>query len=206
MLVRGPAQLLLPFFRSGARSAWTVAAAICITVLITLLCSGTYQEARKDLAQIVRQSAWRHALSGEPPAKPWPWDLTARTSRPNVVRLGLSAAVHNAGGDRALDRRTTKSLRSGDARDQRDPHLLTGDLAFGDYLTVTAATGQSQAYKVMGQGVADPHLSADVQSEGGRAPTCASAGNAEQGTFRLIIETIKTQPKATLQADHERKL
>ena len=116
MLVRGPAQLLLSAGKRGLR----LAAVASIAGLIALLYSGTYREAKTGLAQIVRQSAWQHALSGEPPANPLPWDRGPRAGSPKVVRLGLSAALNAAVSDEALDRRKLNIRR---LSDQHDPHL-----------------------------------------------------------------------------------
>ena len=199
MLVRGPAQLLLSAGKRGPR----LAAVASIAGLIVLLCSGTYREAKTGLAQIVRQSAWQQALSGEPPANPWPWDRGPRAGSPKVVRLGLSAALNAVVSDDTLDRRKLNIRR---LSDRHDPHLLADDVAVGDRLTVTATRGERQACSVWGRPLADPHLASDIQAEGGDDVVCAQPNTAKAGPLRRLIDATNGAPKATFQTDSEQKL
>lgn len=202
MLVRGPAQLLLSAGKRGLR----LAAIASIAGLIALIYSGTYREAKTGLAQIVRQSAWQHALSGEPAANPWPWESGPweggpRAGNPKVVRLGLSAAVNAAVSDDALDRRKLNIRR---LSDRYDPHLIADDVAVG--VTVTATHGERQACNVWGRPLADPHLASDIQAEGGDGAVCALPNTTKAGTLRHFIDATNGTPKATFQTDGEQKL
>jgi hypothetical protein len=88
---RGSVQLLLLFFRALPRARGVGVALACVALLGLLHGEGPGLKA--DLAQSLRQSAWKHALAGEPAQAPWPWDDFAPAANPLVPRLGLSAAV-----------------------------------------------------------------------------------------------------------------
>ncbi len=197
MLVRGLAQLLLSAGKRGLRFA-TVAS---IVGLIALLYSGTFREAKTGLAQIVRQSTWQHAVSGEPPASPWPWDREPQAGSQRVVRLGLSATVDEAVSDDALDRRKPHMRR---LSDRHDPHLSADDVAVGDRVTVTR--DERQACSVWRRPLADPHLAGNIQAEDSDDVACAQANPTTTAPLRRLIETTNGAPKATFQTDSEQKL
>lgn len=194
---RRTAQLLLSAGKRGLR----LAAVASIAGLIALLYSSTYREAKTGLAQIVRQSAWQHALSGEPPANPWPWDSEPPAGSPKIVRLGLSAAVNAAVSDDTLDRRKLNIRR---LSDRHDPHLIADDVTVGGRVTVTHR--ERQVCSLWGRPLADPHLASDIQAEGGDDVVCAQADTTKAGPFRRLIEATNGAPKATFQTDSEQKL
>jgi hypothetical protein len=193
MLVRGLAQLLLSAGKRGLRFA-TVAS---IAGLIALLYSGTFREAKTGLAQIVRQSTWQHAVSGEPPASPWPWDREPQAGSQKIVRLGLSATVD------ALDHRKPHMRH---LSDRHDPHVLADDVAVGERVTVTVTRDERQACSVWKRPLADPHLASDIQAEDGNDVACAQANPTKTAPLRRLIETTNGAPKATFQTDSEQKL
>ncbi|MGA7546680.1 MAG: hypothetical protein WBW08_12800, partial [Methyloceanibacter sp.] len=117
---RGSVQLLLLFFRAQRR--W-IGAVLGGLVLLGLL-HGEGPGLKSGIAQSLRQSAWKHALAGEPVQQSWPWDTTAPRAQSLVPRLGLSAAVL-ANADWRLPPKVTHSS----AADGRDSHLDLGDVA-----------------------------------------------------------------------------
>lgn len=147
---RGPAQLLLLFFRQRTRLWRRMGLAAAGIALLGLLPGeeSVYQTAKTEIAQSLRQAAWKHALAREPEAKAWPWSDAAPVAYSRVPRLGLSAAVlyDRSGAQGGL--KPASSDRSSAILDH-DPHLNV-DLAVGDQITVTRADGTRRAYRVTG--------------------------------------------------------
>ena len=111
---RGPAQFLLHFLRRRPACGWKIALASALVATLAMLPGeeSLYHKAKAELAQSLRQAAWKHALAGEPAAKPWPWDHSTPAVSTVVPRLGLSAAVHCEASVEAQDKAPQPSLKS----------------------------------------------------------------------------------------------
>ncbi len=146
---RGPAQLLLLFFRPRARLGWRIGLAVACIGLLGLLPGeeSVYNKAKAGITQSLRQAAWTHAVGGEREARSWPWSETEPVAYARVPRLGLSAAVLHEKNGESSDLMPSGSERSSVILDGRDPHL---NVAVGDRITVTRADGTRQAYRVTG--------------------------------------------------------
>jgi hypothetical protein len=197
---RGSVQLLLLFFRAQRR--W-IGALLGGLVLLGLL-HGEGPGLKSGIAQSLRQSAWKHALAGEPVQQPWPWDTTAPRAQSLVPRLGLSAAVL-ANADWRLPPKVTHSS----AADGRDSHLDLGDVAIGDSIAVTGADGLTQIYRVTRRHVVDP-----VQTTVDGLPSeadphllsCSPLDPSVASALRLIIDAVRVDPRATAAPNPEQKL
>jgi hypothetical protein len=179
------------------------------TVSAALLVTGVLQAGgefpllkRTGLAQILRQSAWDHALAGLPAQPDWPWAETSAGTAGGVPRLGVSASIVK---DSHAD--STASLT---ADSSQDPHLPPGkssDVSVGDRVTVTAADGSSRVYRVIGRKVVDPHLAESEPS--GDDPTlvnCLPLDPVLAGSLRLVIQATKAEPAAQSAPKPEQKL
>jgi hypothetical protein len=162
---RGPAQLLLLFFRPRARLGWRIGLAAACIGLLGLLPGeeSVYDKAKDGITQSLRQAAWTHARRSDPATRSWPWSESEPVAYSKVHRLGLSAAVLHDKDARNSD----ADERSAVVLGARDPHLDL-NVAVGDRITVTRADGTRQAYRVTGWEVfaeqpageadnADPH-------------------------------------------------
>ncbi len=152
---RGSVQFLLLSFRARPRLAWLAGAAAAIVALIGLAQTGDRFPVleRTGFGQLLYQSAWKKALSGQTEQAAWPWEDTTFVPSAKVPRLGLSAAVlmgANEGSEAWLRPLPGAELGKSD-KDLRD-------VAVGDRITVTAADGSSHVYRVTGRRVVDPHL------------------------------------------------
>jgi hypothetical protein len=110
---------------SRAMRGWGAAGLVAFAFLLGTLPAGDNAliRAKSNVTQLVRQSAWKHALANEPAASPWPWEeIVMPAEGASVPRLGLSAAVMRAGGDNAEPSRPLK-LHKTSAMAQ-DPHLM----------------------------------------------------------------------------------
>lgn len=206
MPLRGLAQLLLLFPGARAKRGWAVGAiaggAIAAGLVLTLPLP-----APSELAQGLRERAWDRALAEQSSAWPWTeswtesWPGTPVATTGKVPRLGLSAAVlRNAPGESMLSPAAAGIL-------QQDGAMPT-ELAVGDRIIVTTASGNSRAYRVAGPRVVDPHLA----QNGSGAPigdaaggTCVPLDPSVAGPLRLIIEAITADPPAPA-PDKEQKL
>jgi hypothetical protein len=216
MSERGPAQLLLLFFRSSVRPGWRVGLAVACIALLGLMPGeeGVYHRAKIGLTQSFRQAAWKHALAGEPQPKPWPWeDTLLPAADPVVPRLGLSAAVlRELSGQRSeLEPSSTQtaSARGPAALARRDPHLEVGDVAIGDRITVTTADGRTEAYRVTGRELVDGQWPAPDALPAGAGITreaCSPSDSVIAGVLRLIIEAVHLDRGVNQAASDEQKL
>ena len=200
---RGSVQFLLLFLRSRRRLGWMMGAMACALVVAVLLQAGGEFPllARTGLAQLLRQSAWQHALAGLPEAPPLPWAST--TSAPaQVPLLGLSASVikeTNPG-------QATVSPVAG-----QDPHLprtKLSEIGVGDHITVTTSDGASRDYRVTGRKVVDPHL-ADQSGPADLDATlvaCLPLDPVLASSLSLVIQATKVDPPAKVEPDPEQKL
>jgi hypothetical protein len=200
---RGSAQFLLLFLRSRRRLGWMMGAIACALVVTVLLQAGGEFPllTRTGLAQLLRQSAWEHALTGLPEAPPLPW--AGSTSAPaEVTLLGLSASVIK---ETNLGQATVKPV-SGE-----DPHLprtKLSEIGVGDHITVTTSDGASRDYRVTGRKVVDPHLAdqsgpADVDAT---LVACLPLDPVLASSLSLVIQATKVDPPAKVELDPEQKL
>ena len=180
---RGSVQLLLHFLRLQTRG-WRIGLGVALIAVLGLLPG----EGGLHLAQSLRQTAWKHALAGEPDSKPWPWDHPSRALYSVVPRLGLSAAVrYDVGSERS---EPSGASRASIAQNGRDPHLALSGVAIGDRITVTTADGSTRPYRVTGREVIDPQASKTQIFEPG-AGSCARLDSSLSGVLHLIIEAIQ---------------
>jgi sortase (surface protein transpeptidase) len=85
---------------------------------------------------------------------------------------------------------------------------MPSELAIGDRIIVTTASGNSRAYRVAGPKVVDPHLAEDgsaAQSGDATGGTCVPLDPSLAGPLRLIIEAVTADPPAPA-PDEEQKL
>lgn len=119
-------QSLLPrHFSSRAMRGWGAAIIVIPAILFGTLPAGdnAFNRAKSNVTQLVRQSAWNHALATEPAASPWPWEeIVMPAEGTSVPRLGLSAAVLRVTANTAEPSRPLK-LHKTSAMAQ-DPHLM----------------------------------------------------------------------------------
>lgn len=203
---RGSAQFLLLFLRSRPRLGWTTGAMAGALIAAALLQAGGEFPlmSRSGLAQVLRQSAWQHALAGLPETPPLPWGSTTSGTTAEVPRLGLSAAVikETSPGADAV---------SGPVSSE-DPHLprtKLSEVGVGDHITVTTPDGASRDYRVTGRKVVDPHL---AESESGPTDvdatlvTCLPLDPLLASSLSLVLQATKVDPPAEPKPDPEQKL
>jgi sortase A len=199
MPLRGSAQLLLLFLARGKRRG--IAGAIAGVVAAGLFLGGP-----AELTQALRERAWDRALAESPAQSAWPWTEASVPARAKVQRLGLSAAMVKDGEGRA-----TPALyappRQHAAASQRSDEMLS-ELAVGDHITVTSASGDSRSYRVAGPSVVDPHLAQDdphAASGDAASDACAPRDKWLASSLRLVIQAITADPPAP-EPDQEQKL
>jgi len=182
---------------------WRFGLAAAVIALLGLLPreGGIYHQAKTELAQSLREAAWKRAVAGDRNEEAWPWDGVATTATITVPRLGLSAAVNYdfGGQDSARNRDSARNAafgvkRGNKADNAHDPHLARGDVAIGDRVTVITADGSTQVYTVTGreagaagQAQASPETSLSKDS-------CPQLNPSLAGALRLIIEAIRDAP------------
>ena len=91
---RGSAQFLLLLLRSRRSLGWMMGAIACALIVAVLLQAGGEFPllSRTGLAQLLRQSAWEHALAGLPAAPPLPW-----ADSPTAAGQGATARLKRIG-------------------------------------------------------------------------------------------------------------
>jgi len=156
---------------------------------------------RTGLAQMIRQSAWHHALASMPEQAVWPWAGAPADADADVPRLGLSAAVGKD--DDAVIEPSQPA-----ADDQREPRTKLSEMGVGDRITVTTADGSSRVYRVTGRRVVDPHLAdTDAGLEADPAlVTCLPLDPLLASSLRLVIQATTAEPPAPPAPRPEQKL
>jgi sortase A len=199
MPLRGSAQLLLLFLARGKRRG--IAGAI-----VGVIAAGLFLGGPAELTQALRERAWDRALAESPAQSSWPWTEASVPARAKVQTLGLSAAVVKDDEGRA-----TPALyaprRQHAASSPRSDEMLS-ELAVGDHITVTSASGDSRSYRVAGPSVVDPHLAQDdphAASGDAAADSCAPHDKWLASSLRLVIQAITADPPAP-EPDREQKL
>src|SRR5262245_51020940 len=191
MPLRGSAQLLLLFLRAREKRRWIAGAIAGGAVAAGLFLSGP-----AELAQAMRERAWDRALAESPAHPSWPWTEASVPAKAKVQRLGLSAAV--------VPGRTIPAIYAPKRRDAarvspRSDEMLS-DLAVGDHITVTSASGDSRSYRVAGPSVVDPHLAQDdphAASDDAATDACAPLDPWLARSLRLVIQAITADPPAS---------
>ncbi len=210
MPLRGLAQLLLLFPRSRRKRGLMVGAiaggAIAAGLILTLPLP-----APSELAQALRESAWNRALAEAPEPSAWPWTGswagTPVATTGKVPRLGLSAAVIRDARGQSMPAIHAPLSPAAAANPQHDG-AMPSELAVGDRIIVTTASGNSRVYRVAGPKVVDPHLAeggSGAQSGNATGGTCVPLDPSLAGPLRLIIEAITADPPAPA-PDEEHKL
>jgi sortase family protein len=190
---RGSAQLLLLFFRSQRALEWSLGMIGGVLLLAGLV------QAVSDFSlltwagpvQLLRQSAWQHALAGLPEQAAWPWTDASPGGASTVPRLGLSASILKEQPSSQDETRDSKPNAGETAHAQRQDLAEVGD---GDRITVTSSNGVTRIYRVTGRKVVDPHL-ADTETRplDGDATlvTCLPLDPLLASSLRLIIQATK---------------
>jgi Sortase domain len=184
---RGSVQLLLHSFRAHLRAVVIgTVAAVAVLVGISQLGDRFPLMERTGLGQLLHQSAWTKALSGQAEQTTWPWEDPTFIPSAKVPRLGLSAAVIMGPDEQG---QPWLGPLPGNEIGKSDKDLR--DVAVGDRITVTAADGSSHIYRVTGRRVVDPHLQ-DPDPELGDAEvslvTCWPLDPCIAGSQHLIIQ------------------
>ena len=200
---RGSAQFLLLSLRSRRRLGWMMGAAACALIVALLLQAGGefLLLTRTGVAQLLRQSAWQHALAGLPEAPPLPWASTA-SAPAQVPMLGLSASVIK---ETSPGSATVKPVAG------EDPHLprtKLSEIGVGDHITVTTSDGASRDYRVTGRKVVDPHLAEQSRPSDVDATlvTCLPLDPLLASSLSLVIQATNVDPPAETEPDPEQKL
>jgi hypothetical protein len=200
---RGPVQLLLHFLRLRQAPGWKIGLAVALVATLALLPGeeSLYHKARAGLAQSLRQAAWKHALAGEPQAKPWPWDHASPAVNSVVPRLGLSAAIH-CDASVKVPKQTSEPSRKLVLSAERDPHLVSSS---------TEIVEDPDAVRVAGAEVFSEQDRDDRLWEPGAPPlaaapsaNCSPLDSSIPGALKLMIEAIRGNQAAP--AEIERKL
>ena len=200
MPLRGSAQLLLLFLARGRRRG--IAGALAGVVAAGLFLGGP-----AELTQALRERAWDRALAESPAQSSWPWTEASVPARAKVQRLGLSAAVVKDGEGRTTPALYAPRRQHAATASQRSDEMLS-ELAVGDHITVTSASGDSRSYRVAGPSVVDPHLAQDdsrAASGDATAESCAPHDKWLASSLRLVIQAITADPPAP-EPNQEQKL
>lgn len=200
---RGSAQFLLLFLRSRRRLGWTMGAMACALIVAVLLQAGGEFPllTRIGLAQLLRQSAWQHALAGLPEAPPLPWASTVPTPA-EVPLLGLSASVI---------KEPSSAQATAEPAANQDPHLprtKLSEIGVGDHIIVTTSDGASRDYRVTGRKVVDPHLAdqSGPSNVDATLVTCLPLDPLLASSLSLVIQATTIDPPAEVELAPEQKL
>lgn len=134
---------------------------------------GAWIPIKAEIAQVLLDRAWRHALDGEETAKPWPWADTwpvARLRAPghgidHVVLEGASGSVLAFAPGRIAGTGTASPLALAGHRDTHFAFLR--DLALGDALEVERRDGTLRRYRVVSTRVVDHRDTAAIEGPPG---------------------------------------
>jgi hypothetical protein len=157
---------------------------------------------RTGLAQVIRQSAWQHALAGLPEQAPWPWAEAPTATGATVPRLGLSAVI-------GKDADTVIETPQPTGKGATKPDTTLSEVGVGDRITVTTAEGSSHVYRVTGRKVVDPHLSDSDAPKYDADPTlvtCLPLDPLLASSLRLIIRATTLDQPAPPEPRPEQKL
>ncbi len=193
MPLRGSAQLLLLFLHARERRRWIAGAIAGGAIAAGLFLSGP-----PELAQVLRERAWDRALAESPASSAWPWTEASVPTKAKVQRLGLSAAMVKDAPGGTIPAIYTPRKRDAARGSPRSDEMLS-DLAVGDHITVTSASGDSRSYRVAGPNVVDPHLAQDdppAASDDAATDACAPLDPWLARSLRLVIQAITADPPA----------
>lgn len=200
---RGSVQLLLLFFRARARWLGTILSGLALLCLL----HGEAPGLKSGIAQSLRQSAWRHALAGEPAQQPWPWDGATPAAKSPVPRLGLSAVVLTESEWQQPSSARARSLKAGPraAAGASDTSLAFGDIALGDP-NVTPAEGLKSLERVTVPRPIKPCPTAPAPAADPHLLTCTPLDPSVASALRVIIDAAHGDASATTAPDPEQKL
>ena len=191
---RGPAQLLLLFFRSRATPGWRLGLAVallrCSAFCPARKCLPPGQIRYRPIVAPSRLDACPCRRAGAA-AMAVGRHVTGRQFRRAAARPQCRGALTEAAN--APSGGFSRSWRASRWRsDRHDPHLALGDVAIGDGLPVTAAEGLTPAYQVTGaKTVDDARLRPPMLRPPARAIrtlSCSRSHPSFAGALRLIIE------------------
>jgi hypothetical protein len=160
----------------------TVGAIAGVTVAAGLLLAGALPTPA-ELAQLLRESAWERARAGLPERSPWPWAETQSALTAQVPRLGLSASVVK---DDQKPGMANDAPRPGAGEVVQNSTTLS-EVAIGDRIIVTTASGASRVYRVTGRKIVDPHL--------------AESGSGDLAGDATLVTCRPLDPASSLQLD-----
>ena len=131
------------------------------------LASGSWIQLKAVLAQQLLQLAWERRLATGQNAKPWPWADTEPIARLQLPRLNVDRIVLSGDHGQALafgPGHTSASAPPGQTgtiliSGHRDTHFrFMRDVKVSDLVTITAATGQKQDYRIIETQVLDADI------------------------------------------------
>jgi hypothetical protein len=194
MPLRGSAQLLLLFLHHAREKRRWVAGAIAGGAVAV----GLFAGGPAELTQAMRERAWDRALAESPASSAWPWTEASVPATAKVQTLGLSAAMVKDDEGRATSALYAPRRQHATAASPRSDEMLS-ELAVGDHITVTSASGDSRSYRVAGPSVVDPHLAQDdprAASDDAATDSCAALDPWLARSLRLVIQAITADPPA----------
>src|SRR5262245_29166747 len=193
MPLRGSAQLLLLFLLAREKRRWIAGA-----IAGGALAPGLFLSGPAELAQVLRERAWDRALAESPASSAWPWTEASVPAKAKVQRLGLSAAMVKEAPGRTFPAIYAPRKRDA-ARVSPPSDEMLSELAVGDHITVTSASGDSRSYRVAGPSVVDPHLAQEdprAASDDAATDSCAALDPWLARSLRLVIQAITADPPA----------
>jgi hypothetical protein len=194
---RGSVQLLLLFFRARARWLGAILSGLALLCLL----HGEGHGLKSGIAQSLRQTAWRHALAGEPAQQPWPWDGATPTTKSPIPRLGLSAVVLRQSEWQPPSPVGVRPRKAGSRA-----AAAFGDIALGDP-NVSAPKGLKSLKRVTAPGRIDPCPAAAIASEADpHLLTCTPPDPSAASALRVIIDGAHSDASATTAPIPEQKL
>jgi hypothetical protein len=193
MPLRGSAQLLLLFLRAREKRRWVAG-----VIAGGAVAAGLFAGGPAEFTHAMRERAWDRALAESPAQSAWPWTEASVPAKAKVQRLGLSAAVVKDVPGRTIPAIYAPQRRDAARVSPRSDEMLS-ELAVGDHITVTSASGDSRSYRVAGPNVVDPHLAQDdrrAASDGAATDSCAPLDPWLARSLRLVIQAITADPPA----------
>ena len=162
-----PATLTLPKagpVRLSRRSLFNFLSALCLGLSLFLFGQSAWIFAKAQVAQVLLERAFAHAIVTGEPVKAWNWADTWPVARIEIFRIQASAIVLHGGSDEALAfgpallDETSRIGERGTAvvSAHRDTHFaFLKDVVVGDLITITRDDGLVFTYRVTGTSIVD---------------------------------------------------